>query len=182
MQHSLRFLSFILLLVLFLAGCGNAGESPQQVSPGDAQIGIMTGQRAPDFTLSDLSGTPFTLSELRDTKAVMLVFWATWCPACIQTIPQFSELHTRYSSRGFEVVSINIASNDPLLRVQRFQELNRLPYRILYDERTDVSRTYGVFGIPTTLIVDRDGIIRYRGNLLPPNPKQFIDRLVAAAP
>jgi peroxiredoxin len=181
MRYIVR-ISVVLLFTLLLAGCGNAGETPQSAPAGPAQIGIMTGQRAPDFMLSDLSGTPFTLSQLRGSKAVMLVFWATWCPACIQTIPQFSELHTQYGSRGFEVVSVNIASNDPLPRVQRFQEINRLPYRILYDEKTDVSRTYGVFGIPTTLIIDRDGIIRYRGNLLPPNPKQFIDRLVATAP
>jgi len=181
MQYTLK-TPVVLFFTLLLAGCGNAGEEPQTAPPGPARIGIMTGQRAPDFMLNDLSGAPFTLSELRGSKAVMLVFWATWCPACIQTIPQFSELHTHYGSQGFEVVSINIASNDPLIRVQRFQELNRLPYRILYDEKTDVSRTYGVYGIPTTLIIDRDGIIRYRGNLLPPKPKQFIDRLVAAAP
>ena len=65
----------------------------------------------------------------------------------------------QYSPRGLEVISINIATNDPLPRVQSFQEVNKMPYRILYDEKTEVSRVYGVFGIPTSLLIDRDGII-----------------------
>jgi peroxiredoxin len=181
MQHTLRTLLTAILLLLPLAGCGNAGEEQQTASPSTAVTGIMTGQRAPDFTLNDLGGSAFTLSRMKGTKPVLLIFWATWCPSCIQSIPYFSNIHALYGPRGLEVVSINIASNDPLPRVQRFQEANRLPYRILYDEKMEVSRTFAVFGIPTTLVIDRDGIIRYRGNLLPDNPDRLFNTLVAPA-
>lgn len=181
MPHTLRTLLIATMLILPLASCGNAGEEKQPASPGAVQTGIMPGQRAPDFTLSDLSGNSFTLSELQGKKPVLIIFWATWCPACLQSIPSFSNIHAQFSSRGLEVISINIASNDPLPRVQRFQEINNLPYRILYDERNAVSRTFAVFGIPTTLIIDRDGIIRYRGNLLPDNAHQLFEALIAPA-
>jgi len=181
MPHTLKTLLIATMLILPLAGCGNAGEGTQPPSPGAAQTGIMTGQRAPDFTLNDLSGNSFTLSELKGKKPVLIIFWATWCPACLQSIPSFSNIHAQYSSRGLEVISINIASNDPLPRVQRFQEANKLPYRILYDETTNVSRMFAVFGIPTTLIIDRDGIIRYRGNLLPADVNKLFDELLAPA-
>ena len=181
MSHTLRTMLIILLLVLPLTGCGNAEENRQSAQSAAGAIGIMTGQRAPDFTLNDLSGKSFTLSILRDKKPALLIFWATWCPACRQTMPYFSDLYTTYSPRGLEVVSINIASNDPLPRVQSFQEVTKLPYRILYDEKTDVSRLYAVFGIPTTLIIDRNGIIQYRGNVLPANVNQILDKLVAPA-
>jgi peroxiredoxin len=181
MQHTLKTLISALLLLLPLAGCGNAGDETQAPAPGAARSGIMTGQRAPDFTLNDLGGSAFALSELRGKKPALLIFWATWCPSCIQSIPYFSNIHAQYGPRGLEVVSINIASNDPLPRVQRFQEINKLPYRILYDETTDVSRTFAVFGIPTTLVIDRDGIIRYRGNLLPDNVGKLFDALLAPA-
>ncbi len=181
MQHMLRTLLIATLLLLPLAGCGNAGEEKQGASPAAARTGIMTGQAAPDFTLNDLGGTAFTLSGLKGKKPALIIFWATWCPACMQSIPYFSNIHAQYGPRGLEVVSINIATNDPLPRVQRFQELNKLPYRILYDEKTEVSRTYAVFGIPTTLVIDRDGIIRYRGNLLPDDAARLFDSLLAPA-
>ena len=181
MPHTLRTMLMTLLLVLPLTGCGKTEEN-QQSSPTTAgTIGIMTGQRAPDFTLNDLSGKTFTLSELRDKKPVLLIFWATWCPACLQAIPYFSDMYAQYSPRGLEVISINIASNDPLPRVQSFQEVTKLPYRILYDGKYEVSRVYGVFGSPTSLLINRDGIIEYRGNVLPANAHQVLDKLVAPA-
>jgi peroxiredoxin len=181
MPHTLRTMLMTLLLVLPLAGCGNDKGTPQSGPSPAVEIGIMTGQRAPDFTLDDLSGTTFTLSELRDKKPALLIFWATWCPACRQAIPYFSEIYAQYSPRGLEVISVNIATNDPLPRVQSFQEVNKLPYRILYDEKNEVSRVYGVFGIPTSLLINRDGIIEYRGNILPANVNQILDKLVAPA-
>lgn len=181
MPHTLITMLMTLLLVLPLTGCGNAEENLQSARSTTGAIGIMTGQRAPDFTLNDLSGKPFTLSELREKKPALLIFWATWCPACLQAIPYFSNIYAQYSPRGLEVVAINIATNDPLPRVQRFLEVNKLPYRILYDEKNEVSRVYGVFGIPTSLLIDRDGSIVYRDNVLPANVSQILDKLVAPA-
>jgi len=181
MHNTLRTMLITLLLSLALAGCGNAGENAQQAPPAAVPVGIMTGQKAPDFTLNDLSGNSFSLSKLKGKKPVLLIFWATWCPACIQSIPNFSNIHAQYGPRGLAVISINIAANDPLPRVQRFQEANRLPYRILYDEKTDVSRAYAVFGIPTTLVIDRNGIIQYRGNLLPDTIDRLFNTLIASA-
>ncbi len=178
MLRILTTLSIILLISLPCTGCGNAGDTMVAQDPESATPGIMTGQIAPDFMLRDLNDKPFRLSDLRDKKPVLLIFWATWCPACIQAIPAFADIQKRYEPRGLEVVSINIAANDPLIRVQRFQETHRLPYRILYDEQTDISRRFAVLGIPTSLIIDRHGIIQYRGNLLPRNVDQLLDRLL----
>jgi len=178
MPHILRTMLVTILLTLPLAGCGNASENQQSATPPVAATGVMTGQHAPDFTLNDLNGKAFTLSKLRDKKTVLLIFWATWCPACRQAIPSFSALHAQYAQKGLEVIALNIASNDPLPRVQRFQEETKMPYRILYDEKTDVSRLYAVFGIPTSLLIDRDGIIQFRGNDLPANINQVLDKLL----
>jgi len=181
MPQILRTMLITILCTLPLTSCGNAGENQKAANPAAATSGIMTGQRAPDFTLNDLSGKPFALSEVRGKKPVLLIFWATWCPACRQTMPYFSDLYVKYAPKGLEIISINIASNDPLPRVQSFQEITKLPYRILYDAKTDVSRLYAVFGIPTTLLIDRDGIIQYRGNVLPANIDQTLDKLLAPA-
>ncbi len=181
MPHILRTMLITVLVTLPLASCGDAGENRQSANPSTTADGIMVGQRAPDFTLNDLNGKIFTLSDVRDKKPVLLMFWATWCPACLQTMPYFSSLHAQYASQGLEIISINIASNDPLPRVRSFQEINKLPYRILYDEKTDVSRLYAVFGIPTNLLIDREGIIQFRGNDLPANINQILDKLLASA-
>jgi peroxiredoxin len=179
MIHILKTILIAILIILPLTGCGNADESRQPARTGTVENGIMTGQRAPDFMLNDLSGKAFRLSELRDKKPVLLIFWATWCPACLQAMPYFAEMHKQYTPRGLEIISINIATNDPLIRVQRFQEARKLPYPILYDQRNDVSRLYAVFGIPTSILIDRDGIIQYRGNVLPENINRLLDKLLA---
>jgi len=180
MTQTLKSILILVLLALPLASCGNAEEASQPAASA-VKAGIMSGQHAPDFSLNDLNGKTFTLSDVHGKKPVLLIFWATWCPSCIQAIPYFADLHAQYASRGLEIIAINIASNDPLPRVQSFQEANKMPYRILYDEKTDVSRLYAVFGIPTSILIDRDGIIQYRGNILPANVNQLLDKLLASA-
>ena len=133
MPHVLRTMLIAILITLPLANCGRAQEDQAPSDPSAVETGIMTGQRAPDFTLTDLSGKAFTLSELRDKKPVLLIFWATWCPACLQAIPYFSDIHKQYAPRGLEIISINIASNDPqrLSALYAVQQHYRLYYQTL---------------------------------------------------
>ena len=161
-------------MILTISNC-TAQEKSIVPKPGIAQ-----GQLATDFTLNDLSGKKVTLSSFKNKKAVILSFWATWCPYCVREIPKLKELHSKFSGRGLEIISINIAANDPISRVKEFEKKQKLPYSILYDKDQTVSRTYAVSGIPVTLIIDPDGLIVFRGYGLPEDAEQYFDKALAA--
>ena len=142
--------------------------------------GINQGQMAIDFTLTDLSGKKVTLSSFKNKKGVVLSFWATWCPYCVREIPKLKELHSKFSNRGLEIISINIAANDPISRVMEFEKRQKIPYSVLYDKDQTVSRIYAVSGIPVTLIIDPEGLIIFRGYGLPEDTEQYFDKTLAA--
>jgi peroxiredoxin len=141
------------------------------------QIGIMKGQVAPDFTLKDIGGKQISLSSTKKS-VVCIVFWATWCPYCVRDMPRYKDLFAKYAAKGLKILSINIAANDPLQRVEAFQQKTQLPYPILYDSAQEVSRLYYVTGVPVSVIIDRKGIIQYRGYQLPDNADQMIAQLL----
>src|SRR3990172_6837961 len=82
--------------------------------------------RAPDFTLRDLRGRKFRLSE-NNGKSILLVFGATWCPYCVEEIPRLKAIHKKYGGKGVIVVYIDFEESRD--KVARFAEKHQLPYR-----------------------------------------------------
>ena len=158
--------------MLLLCGCSKQSEQ------NGVSTGLMNGQIAPDFTLKDLSGNMVSLSAFRNKNAVCLTFWATWCPHCLTEIPKIKTLHENYSKKGLKVIAVNVGSNDPLKKVQAVQTRYNIPYSILYDEQGYVSRLYGVQGIPVSIIIDRKGIIQYKGYQLPEDINKLLDQVL----
>lgn len=114
---------------------------------------------APDFTLLDLDGQPVRLSQLRG-QAVVLNFWASWCPACRAEARDFGGFAQRYRERGVVVVGVNLREDAATARA--FAEANGMDYPLLRDADGAVSRMYGVVGIPTTIFIDAAGGMRAR--------------------
>lgn len=172
-------INFFLLLLFCstLLTLSNCTAQEKSILP---KSGIDQGQLATDFTLNDLSGKKVTLTSFKNKKTVILSFWATWCPYCVREVPKLKELHSKFSNRGLEIISINIAANDPISRVIEFQKKQKLPYSVLYDKDQTVSSTYAVSGIPVTLIIDPDGLIVFRGYGLPEDAGQYFDKALAA--
>lgn len=167
-----------LMVVICLSALTLSHCVAQEKEPAPSQ-GVQQGQLAADFTLTDLNGKKVTLSEFRNKKAVVLSFWATWCPYCIREIPGLKNLHTKFSKQGLEILSINIAANDPLYRVTQYVKKKDLPYAVLYDKDAVVSRTYGVTGIPVSVIIDKNGVIVYRGYGMPGDAEQYFEKTLA---
>jgi len=114
---------------------------------------------APDFTLQTLDGQDLTLSQLRG-KVVLLDFWATWCGPCRESIPHLVQLHKNYRERGFELLGMNVDKGDKEA-VRRFVQSMDIPYPVVTTPE-DVVRSYGVTGIPVTVLLDKQGKIRER--------------------
>jgi len=118
----------------------------------------LEGQTAPDFALKSSTGENLRLSEYRG-DVVMINFWATWCGPCRQEMPLLDELYTRYERVGFNLLGVNI-DDDSRRAMQMIDELG-VNFPVLFDSRKEVSKLYEVEAMPVTVLVDREGTVRY---------------------
>ena len=140
------------------------------------------GSTAPDFTLTDLQGRSLRLSDLRG-KAVILNFWATWCPPCKQEIPWFVDLQKRYGAQGLQVVGVSMDDGDQK-NVATFAAQNSINYPILLGTENVAQQYGGVDYLPTTFYITRDGAVlgRVFGQPEREEIERNVQRLIAGKP
>ena len=136
---------------------------------------------APDFTLEDMDGKSYTLSSLRG-KVVMINFWATWCPPCREEIPSMETVYLALRDKGFIVLAIN-QWETPDHVFSYMGQLDVYPtFPILFDGDSKVSDSYGVKGLPTTMLIDKRGRVVYRAvggrNFNHPEVRALIQQLL----
>jgi len=112
---------------------------------------------APDFTLEDLSGNPFSLSMMRG-RAVLLDFWASWCGPCRAEMPVLERLHRQFAARGLLVVGVNV--EEPRETAARFIEQRGYTFTMLLDRRLEASMLYDARVLPTLVLVDAEGNVK----------------------
>jgi len=120
--------------------------------------GAKIGKTAPDFTLKSMSGQNFNLTEQRG-NIILINFWASWCGPCRKEMPVLQELQDKYQDLGVQVWGINVEQENQAGR--DFLANLDLSFSIFFDETNKLSEAYNVEAMPTTVIVDRDGIVRY---------------------
>jgi cytochrome c-type biogenesis protein len=127
--------------------------------------GTEPGNAALDFRVVTADGDEMLLSDLNG-KVVLVNFWATWCGPCRIEMPQFEAVYQRHADDGLMVVAVN--DQEPAEDVLDFLEEISLSFPVALDVSGDIQRLYGVSGYPTTLVIDRDGIIldRHLGPML----------------
>jgi thiol-disulfide isomerase/thioredoxin len=113
---------------------------------------------APNFTLKSLSGKNLKLSEMTG-NVVLINFWASWCAPCREEMPLLNALHKKYAPLGFTVLGVNV--EEDLDGAMRFLKNVPVDFPILLDNTNKVSKQYKVIAMPTTVVVDRDGNMRY---------------------
>jgi len=116
---------------------------------------------APGFVLPDMDGEQHALEDYRG-RVVLLNFWATWCPPCRREMPALERLYQQLGEEGLVVLAVN-QWEDPDHVFAYTGELNVFPsFPILFDPDSSVAERYGVKGLPSSFLLDRDGRLRYR--------------------
>lgn len=111
---------------------------------------------APDFTLKQLDGTPFRLSDY-EGKVILLDFWATWCAPCRDEIPHFVEWQAKYGNQGLQVIGVSM--DDDVRPVEKFSRELRINYPVVIGTQELASWYGGILGLPANIVIGRDGKI-----------------------
>jgi peroxiredoxin len=119
-----------------------------------------------DFTLPDAAGRQVSLGEFIGKTPVLLFFWATWCPHCNESVPVINRMHREPPTSGkVQILALDFMESEK--KVNAFIAKKKVAYPVLLDRRGKVARKYKVVGIPTYILLDREGKVVYRDHDLP---------------
>ncbi len=151
----------IIVVILVIAGMLIAGKHLAKQPAGPVISGsnaAVKGKDAPNFQLMDLHGKPVHLADFRG-KAVLLNFWATWCPPCKIEMPWFVDLQKQYGPQGLQIVGVAMDDGDAHDKVAKFAQEMGLNYTVLLGNDKVADQYGGVDALPTTYYIGRDGKI-----------------------
>jgi peroxiredoxin len=151
-------------------------ESVESTETTGLEVGVLEGNKAPDFKLQSLDGKTIRLSELVGNK-VILNFWATWCPPCKAEMPHMQEFYKEQNKNGAEILAVNLTTAERNKDdIAPFVKKYGLTFPILLDSQGEMGKTYQAFSIPTTYIIDSTGVIQKR--IVGPIDKEMMKELV----
>ena len=129
---------------------------------------IDAGDKAPEFSLTTEAGRRITQSDFGG-KLLVLNFWATWCPPCIEEMPSLNQFAQEMEPAGVVVLSVSIDKNETAYK--RFLQQQKLSFQVARDANADIPTQYGTFRWPETYIIDRSGkvVIKHIG------PRNWMD-------
>jgi len=139
-----RFPGLLALVLIFFTGCYSGSRPPR------------IGSLAPDFTVKDADRS-VTLSQLRG-HTVVLNFWATWCPPCVEEMPSLVQMQQRLKDKGVTVLAVSVDADEGAYH--RFLKDHGVTFLTVRDADQKSNNLYGTFKFPETYIIDRDGKVR----------------------
>lgn len=152
-KHIVFLVVIVMLVSLFIAGYIVKDRR------GERKI-ITNGDRAPEFRLPGLNGQYVSLSDLRG-KVVMVHFWATWCPPCVEELPTLAKLYQEFAGGDFVMLAVSVDEGGAKA-VTSFLQRNGLSLPVLLDPDRATAGRYGTFKFPETYIVDREGVVVHK--------------------
>lgn len=120
----------------------------------------LVGQPAPDFALRSWKGENVRLSEHLG-EVVLINFWTTWCGPCRQEMPLLDDIYGKYRRAGLVLFSVNLDEEGNLDAAREMATTLKISYPVLFDARKEVSRAFQASTMPLTVLIDREGVVRY---------------------
>ena len=144
-------------LLLLSTACAPKESSPAVVSDGRVEIGVA----APSYSAVSMNGDSVSLAAQRG-KVVLLNIWATWCHPCRSEIPELRAIHATYQQRGLELIGVSVDTDGNDDTIRQFMKEFQMTFPIWRDPEERISTKFLTVGVPSTFLIDRQGILRWR--------------------
>ena len=115
--------------------------------------------RSPVLKLVDLTGKPHDLSDYAG-RVVLINFWASWCPPCVEELPSLQRLQSRYDGKNFSVLPVDVGEDKDTIE-QFLQLIDPVELTVLLDPEARAHHDWKIYVFPTSFLIDQNGIIRY---------------------
>jgi len=138
---------------------------------------LQVGDKAPDFVLVDMKGEKHQLSDYKG-QGVFLNFWGTWCKPCEREFPLMDKHYQEYKEKGLEILAVNIGESN--FAVQKYVDRKSLGFPVLIDNNKSVMETYNINPLPTTLLINPEGIIEkvITGEMSEETIKAYMEQII----
>ncbi|EST54516.1 cytochrome C biogenesis protein [Brevibacillus panacihumi W25] len=170
--------------IIGLIGWGMLNTGSSSLVPGQAsgnetlKVGLNKGELAPDFELRTLENERIRLSELKGQK-VILNLWATWCPPCRAEMPDMQAFYEQEKDQGVTILAVNLFDTEQgEEQVAAFLKDYGITFPVVLDEGKQISRLYRAISIPTSYIIDSQGVIQYK--MIGPLTKEMMEKMLAS--
>lgn len=168
---------FLLVLLLAVVTVYRYSDSGGQETMQNEQAATRLHAPAPAFSLKALDGAVYQVGGKRE-KPLFLNFWASWCNPCEEEAPELSRLYEKYKDK-MDLYAVNVTGNDDMAAAKAFAERYKFGFPVLLDERLEAAELYRFQVIPTSFLIDRNGVVVDVINLLePPELEKKIKKLI----
>lgn len=140
-------------------------------------LALNQGNALQPFSARDMDGKTIDLAAVIGNKPIMLIFWASWCPNCKTEVPKVNALVKKFQSKGMVFIGINVGHNDSEKKARRFMDKTNMNYPVIFDKKGKITRQYGIRGVPTILVSDKNGTVVFKNYGVPEITDEMFEQL-----
>jgi len=137
---------------------------------------VEVGDHMPEFTLQAFDGSTSSHATLQG-RPLLLIFWNTWCPNCMEELPKINNLAKEFRPKGLAVLAINTAINDSESKARAYWMKHGFVFPSGFDQYFELGDAFGVRGVPTIFLFDSKGVVRYKQARIPENMEERFEQL-----